>query len=77
MTEPKVYRPPDLPGPPDFSTRPGAAGAARKPWHLPLEGETEPARQLRLSHTCWFCGHFEEDMAELDEHEAGHQPSSD
>lgn len=38
-------------------------------WRIQRPDETTLQYQDRLSHSCWMCGHYERDMAKLDEHE--------
>ena len=40
------------------------------PWQRHRPGETESERLERVYHSCFRCGHHEDDMAVLDAHEA-------
>jgi hypothetical protein len=42
---------------------------AVRSWMWQRPGESVRAYRLRLSHSCYRCGWFSEDMAELDAHE--------
>jgi hypothetical protein len=56
----------------NFVGRPVNDDPARR-WLALRPGETQREWHARMSHTCWRCGHFDEDNAALDTHEVGHQ----
>lgn len=71
MSSPVPYRPPDL-GHPRHGKRAVPQVDKSRPWLALKPGETQTQWQRRINHSCWRCGHFEEDTAALDEHEAEH-----
>lgn len=50
----------------------GPVNDKTKPWLALRDGETELQWHIRMSKTCWRCGHFETDSKTLDKHEQEH-----
>lgn len=69
--EVKPYRPPDL-TPPGHRRHGEPKAENPKPWMALRPGETERQWQHRVNHSCYRCGHFEEDSEALDLHESEH-----
>lgn len=42
---------------------------AVRSWMTRRAGESVRAHRFRVSHSCYRCGHFEQDLVELDKHE--------
>lgn len=40
-----------------------------KPWQRRLPGETDDECRIRRIHCCYFCGEYDEDLAQLARHE--------
>lgn len=50
---------------------------APKPWLACMQGETADEWRERLRHTCYYCGHWEADTADLATHEGQHKARGD
>jgi hypothetical protein len=54
----------------------GPTDAPPRPWMALRTGETNDQWHRRMSHTCWRCGHYDEDNEALDRHEESEHSTS-